>query len=124
MSIFCVIYRFMNEYVKVLIKVDPAEFYERAMPEPNTGCLIWAHGKMKCDSDPAFKNFRANRLSWMLHNKRDIPYKMQICHSCDNKQCINPLHLWAGTASENMRDKVSKNRHNSQKGWRCITSGF
>jgi hypothetical protein len=32
------------------------------------------------------------------------------CHSCDNKLCCNPAHLYWGTRSDNMRDSRDRNR--------------
>jgi hypothetical protein len=43
-------------------------------------------------------------------SKGVIPEKMDVCHSCDNKKCINPDHLFVGSRKENMQDAVKKNR--------------
>lgn len=32
-------------------------------------------------------------------------------HICDNKKCVNPNHLKAGTQSENIKDCVDKGRY-------------
>jgi len=37
-----------------------------------------------------------------------------VMHLCDNKKCVNPKHLKAGTASENAKDMIRKNRGKSQ----------
>lgn len=39
-----------------------------------------------------------------------IPDGYYICHRCDNRPCINPDHLFAGTALDNVRDMISKGR--------------
>jgi len=38
---------------------------------------------------------------------------MLICHRCDVPLCVNPDHLFLGTASENMKDMWIKGRHKS-----------
>ena len=36
---------------------------------------------------------------------------MFVCHSCDNRKCINVEHLFLGSPKDNTRDMMSKNRH-------------
>jgi hypothetical protein len=48
--------------------------------------------------------------------KGEIPLGNQVCHSCDNKKCINPEHLWVGTQKENIQDAKNKNRLADQRG--------
>lgn len=42
-----------------------------------------------------------------------IPQGMYVLHTCDNRLCINPEHLWLGTHRDNIADMNAKSR---QKG--------
>ena len=48
-------------------------------------------------------------MAWMLVNG-PIPDGLLILHHCDNPPCCNPIHLFLGTQSDNMRDAASKGR--------------
>lgn len=51
----------------------------------------------------------AHRFSFILH-KGKIPSKMNICHTCDNRRCVKPAHLFLATQKENIRDMHNKKR--------------
>lgn len=91
--------------------------YVQKSDDPN-GCWEWVGYKFT-DGYAAFwkdgKQNRASRVSYTLFVD-DIPENMCVCHSCDNKLCVNPLHLFLGTHQDNMTDKVKKNRQYRPKG--------
>lgn len=41
----------------------------------------------------------------------DIPDGLEVDHLCNNKVCVNPLHLEAVTHAENMRRKMERTTH-------------
>ena len=106
-------------------KIINEEFFaERSTPEPATGCLCWkrhinqgGYGTLKHKG----KQRMAHRAMWE-HKNGPIPDGMVVCHSCDNRRCINPEHLFLGTTQDNVDDKMAKGRFISNLGERSGTS--
>jgi hypothetical protein len=81
------------------------------------GCWDWSGKIAKSGYGAMTLNFQynignAHRASWIIH-KGIIPKGKQVCHSCDNRKCTNPEHLWIGTAKDNAQDREIKGRSNN-----------
>jgi len=51
----------------------------------------------------------AHRAAWVYRNGQ-VPLGMTIDHLCKAKRCVNPEHLFLGTAGDNARDAAQKGR--------------
>ena len=67
-------------------------------------------------AETPYKRTLAHRMAWQLTHGKSAPVGMDLCHSCDNRQCVNPAHLFVGTRKDNIHDCIAKGR--SAKGER------
>ena len=92
-------------------------FWEKVKKTDN--CWLWMGSRFTTrnkESENAYgnirlnhKNYKTHRIAWELYNG-PIPHGLLVLHSCDNPPCVNPSHLWLGTAKDNAIDRANKSR--------------
>ena len=85
-------------------------FMARVTPEPNTGCWLWT-GNCDAFGYGRLCPHRAHRLALQLSGV-EVQDGVDVLHRCDVPGCVNPDHLFLGTAADNKRDEMKKLRHN------------
>jgi hypothetical protein len=113
-----VIDRNNSERSKRAIDNTVARFWQSV--DKSGECWVWishtfrdGYGKFK-GPGPEHKTFQSHRFVYALE-VGEIPKGMFVCHHCDNPPCVNPKHLFLGTALDNKRDCIAKGRANFQR---------
>ena len=104
----------------------PESLLKKMIPEPNTGCWLWAeHVNDKGYGMITYQGryWMAHRLSYTLF-KGPIPEGKVLMHTCDTPACINPAHLIPGTDLENARDRDTKQRRQVPTGAKNWNAGI
>ena len=91
-------------------------FNQKWVLNKETGCWDWTascagqgnYGQIKIPGTR--KQDYAHRVSYRI-NIGEIPEGKYVLHRCDNPKCVNPNHLFLGSAKDNAQDMKSKNRH-------------
>ncbi len=108
-----------REKNKKATKTCEQRFWDKVHKREDDECWIWTGARVgyrKRDRSDGYGRIwdgkcykNAHRYSYELHYGK-ISDGLYVCHSCDNPPCVNPNHLWLGTAYENNLDMHRKGR--------------
>lgn len=107
--------RQLGEAVKVAIKT---RFLKHTKKQGR--CLVWTATKddkgygMFHHPGTGRKMTKAHRSSWLLF-VGELEDSTRILHTCDNRACVNPKHLYPGNQKQNAFDRDSRGRNGAAK---------
>jgi hypothetical protein len=96
------------------------KFWSKAKKNEQTDCLEWIgslnrKGYGQVNSLKNFHSKASHRVAWEITNGLP-PEGLLVLHKCDNPCCVNPDHLFIGTAKDNTADMYAKGRERNLSG--------
>lgn len=93
--------------------------------QKSAGCWVWTASSYPNGygmfSPSAGELTGAHRFSYRLHFG-PIPRRKKVLHTCDNRPCVRPDHLFLGTTRDNLLDAIRKGRFYPNSD-RCCPNG-
>lgn len=99
-------------------------FFTKVYLPPNCqdeDCWVWTGSLDDCGYGRFMlhgSNTKAHRVSWLLFTTVPIG-PLLVLHKCDQRNCVNPHHLFLGTNRDNTLDMCAKGRHHNSLKTHC-----
>ena len=106
---------------KAMTEHEFSVWFQSVLRICDSGCWEWTLGKTQ---DGYGKVKRLGRTipthKWALEQSlgRPLGLGMVTRHTCNNRQCCNPIHLLEGTPNDNVNDRVRDGRSVGPRGER------
>jgi hypothetical protein len=101
-------------------------FWSKVKRLPQDGCWEWQasldtrgygnFGMPRNDGTGRFLMKRAHRIAYELETGSSLDSTQHLCHTCDNRKCVRPSHLFVGNPKLNMADCSAKGRLGDRSG--------
>ena len=92
---------------------DIAKFWSQIKVASINDCWLWTGTTDNVDYGVFWikgkGQYKSHRVTYAL-SRGYIPRHRLVLHTCDTPSCCNPCHVYAGTFSDNMLDKLSRDR--------------
>lgn len=94
-------------------------FWDKVIIDDQDHCWTWTAGLRGKTGYGAIKYnkkvYDSHRFAWYL--TYGVFPKLFVLHKCDNRLCVNPKHLYEGTARDNVRDMWQRGRQARHMGY-------
>ena len=93
-----------KRFVKhVTLSSDPDGCFELNLAGP------YGYPTISITDESGSRGMRGNRAAWFLWHG-ETPAGKYVLHTCDNRKCVRPDHLYLGDAKDNIHDCMNGGR--------------